>query len=101
MKSIAKILVPLTGAERDRAALSTAIDAARLFNAHVEAVFAHPDPQAAIPQVGVPFSLDVVEAIIGGQEKYAKAAEAAARGMLAKLCDEMGVGIVDAPCNAD
>lgn len=101
MKSIAKILVPVTGTESDRAVLSTAIDAGRLFNAHVEAVFAHPDPQAAVPQVGVPFSLDVVEAIVGGQEMYAKAAEAAARATLAGLCDEMGVRIVDTPCCTD
>ncbi|HWA88775.1 MAG TPA: universal stress protein [Rhizomicrobium sp.] len=101
MKPIAKILVPVTGAQSDTVALATAFCAARPFNAHVEAVLAHPDPQAAVPQVGVPFSLDVVEAIVRGQEEYARAAETATRGRLAELCGETGARLVEAPECAD
>ncbi len=101
MKPIARILVPVTGTERDRTALATAFAAARPFNAHVEAVLAHPEPQAAVPLVGVPFSLDVVEAIIDGQEKFAQAAEAEVRKTLAGLCREMDVRLIEASDRAD
>jgi nucleotide-binding universal stress UspA family protein len=97
MKPIAKILVPVTGAERDRFALATAIEAARPFGAHVQAVFCHPNPQDAVPQVGVPFSMGVVDAIIEGQTAYAQEGERAARSILAEVGAEKGARVVDAP----
>jgi nucleotide-binding universal stress UspA family protein len=97
MKPIAKILVPVTGTERDRFALTTAIEAARPFGACVEAVFCHPDPQQAVPQVGVPLSLNVVEAIIEGQIAYAREGEKAARAILAEVSAERGARVADTP----
>jgi len=52
--SIAKIIVPLTGANRDAAALAAAFAAAKPFNAHVVALIVHPDPRFSVPFMGGP-----------------------------------------------
>lgn len=101
MASIAKILVPVSGTQRDASALATAFEAARPFNAHVEALFVHPDPREAVPAVGVPFSLEAMESMIGGQEQFAQALEKAARQTLVRVGGEAGVGIVETPAKAD
>ncbi len=97
MKPIAKILVPVTGTERDRFALATAIEAAEPFGAHVQAVFCHSNPQDAVPQVGVPLSMNVVDAIVQGQVAYAQEGEKAARAMLAEASAERGARVIDVP----
>lgn len=97
MKPIAKVLVPVCGADRDAVTLATAIEAARPFNAHIEALFVHPDPREAVPQVGVPFSSEVIGEIIDGQEQYARAAEKSAHEHLTKVCGKRDVRILAAP----
>lgn len=84
MKQIAKILVPLTGFGRDAASLGTAFGLAEFFGAHIESLFACPDPHS-FPLVGVPFSLGVVDAMMDGQAIYAVEAEKSAREILARV----------------
>ena len=61
---IAKILVPLSGTKRDANVLKMVALAARPFNAHVVALFAHPDPRLAAPYAGTPISPVVVQDIV-------------------------------------
>ena len=95
--AIAKIVVPVAGVARDAMALAAALTVAKPFNAHVRAVFAHPDPQEAVPNVGVPLSLEAVSAIIDGQEQVAKAGAIAARASLAEAASKAGVKVTSAP----
>ena len=76
---LAKILAPLTGTPRDEIVLATAYAAAKPFNAHVAALFIHPDPRLAVPFVGVPVSPDVVQDIVNASEEIAKTAESRVR----------------------
>jgi nucleotide-binding universal stress UspA family protein len=97
VRLIAKILVPVTGSQRDGMALATAVELAKPFGSHVQAVFTWPDPQSAVPQVGIPFTLDVVEAICGGQAIHARASEKTASDLLASVSASKGVRVLDAP----
>jgi len=69
LMDIGKILVPVSGAAVDEAAVATAFAVAKAFGAQVEAVFAYPDPARAVPAVGVPFTSEALHAMIAGQEQ--------------------------------
>jgi nucleotide-binding universal stress UspA family protein len=84
MKAVAKILLPMTGFDRDCSALSTAFGLAGLFGSHVEALFAHPGPQVPL-LAGVPVAPILLESVAAGQETFAREAEKSARGMLASM----------------
>jgi len=75
LMGLAKILAPLTGTPRDNIVLATAYAAAAPFQAHVAAVFVHPDARLAVPLVGVPVSPDVVQDIVNVSEDMAKSAD--------------------------
>jgi nucleotide-binding universal stress UspA family protein len=74
----------MTGFDRDYAALSTAFGLAARFGAHVEALFAHPNPQASL-LIGVPVAPILLESVSAGQEAFAREAEKSARRMLATM----------------
>lgn len=99
--TIAKILAPLTGTPRDEVVLATAFAAARPFNAHVAALFIHPDPRLAVPFVGVPVSPEVVQDIVNASEEIAKSADKRAHDMLVAAADEAGAAIVEHPKKAE
>jgi len=84
MKAVAKILLPMTGFDRDYSALSTAFGMAGHFGSHVETLFAHPDPQAPL-LIGVAVAPLLLESMVAGQEAFAREAEKSARGMLANM----------------
>ena len=67
--SFAKILAPVDGSDRDACALTTAVRAAKPFNAHVVALFAHPDPAEALPIIGVPLTAEAMGAVIDGNTR--------------------------------
>ena len=71
----AKILAPLTGTPRDEIVLATAFAAAAPFNAHVAAIFVHPDARMAVPFAGVPVSPEVAQDIVEASEEIAKSAD--------------------------
>jgi nucleotide-binding universal stress UspA family protein len=95
--SILKIVVPVTGSKRDGVALRTAFAAARPFNAHVAALFVHPDARESIPYVGVPLSPQVIQDVVDSMEQIAIAAAKSARATLAAAADEAQVRILAAP----
>jgi nucleotide-binding universal stress UspA family protein len=95
--TIAKILVAASGTPRDEIAIAAALQAAKLFNAHVLVQFAHPDPAEAIPLVGVPLSGEAMQAIIDGQTKFAQAAAARVRDTMTSACRREGIDILKSP----
>ena len=99
--SLAKILAPLTGTPRDEIVLATAFAAAKPFNAHVAALFIHPDPRLAVPFVGVPVSPDVVQDIVNASEEIAKTAEHRVRESLKAAAAKAGAALVEHPKKAD
>lgn len=97
---IAKIVVPLTGAKRDRIALDTAFLAAKPSHAHVMALFAHADPRLALPYMGAPISPDVVQSIIDSTAEMNRNAAKAARAATAEASRAAGIQFVTSPARA-
>mgnify|MGYP001550125343 CR=1 FL=1 len=88
--SIAKILVPLSGSQKDRVSLDTAFALAKRLNAFVDAVIVHPDIREAIPISDLPISPEIMQSIIDAAEAAKKKAAGAAResfSMAAAHCD--------------
>jgi nucleotide-binding universal stress UspA family protein len=92
-----KIVVPLTGAERDRAALAAGFAAARPFGGHVEALFVTPDPSQAVPFIGVPVPPEVLQSVIDSAGAIANTALTAARGSFEIAAKEAGAEILSQP----
>ncbi len=80
--SFAKILVPVTGADRDTAVLAGGFAAAKLFGARVEALFVRPDPVEAMPFYGEGMSSGVVQEIMDVSKDAASKAAKVARAHL-------------------
>lgn len=99
--SIAKIVVPLTGAKRDACALETAFVAARPFAAHVMGLYVDADPRMALPYMGAPLSPDVIQAIIDATDRLNQAAANAAQTSLAETAKKVDVAVVAQPRRAD
>jgi len=95
--SIAKIIVPLTGATRDGIALESAFVAAQPGKAHVVALYVHADPRLALPYMGAPLSADVIQAIIDSSAEMNRTAAKSARASLAEAATRAGVRLVDSP----
>jgi nucleotide-binding universal stress UspA family protein len=93
--SFAKILVPVTGADRDAAVLAGGFAAAKLFDARVEALFVRPDPVEAMPFYGEGMSSGVVQEIMDVSKDAATKASKSARSHL-----EAAAKANDAPVGA-
>jgi nucleotide-binding universal stress UspA family protein len=91
----AKILVPLTGAPRDRAVLAGAFAAAKLFDAHLEALFVKPDPVEAMPFYGEGMSSAVVQEIMDVSRTAAGKASRQALAFLEDAARENDATIVE------
>ncbi|HWA30154.1 MAG TPA: universal stress protein [Rhizomicrobium sp.] len=96
--TVGKILAPVDGSERDHAVLSIAIRVAKLFDAHVVALFAHSDPIQSIPSV--PLTAEAMRAVVDGQMEQQRLARNRARDALRKACGSEDIRIVPAPCRA-
>ncbi len=97
----AKFLVPVTGSPRDAIALKTAFEAARVFHAHVEVLFSHPDPSEAIPYVETPLPPNIVQDLFDQMRKASAVASKAARATLATTAEAAKVRIVGSPEKSD
>jgi nucleotide-binding universal stress UspA family protein len=94
--TVAKILVPLNGTSQDAIVAAAAIRAAKPFNAHVSAVFIHPDPADALPPIGLPLTGEAMQAFIDGQTRLATDAAEAARETFVTACRNEGAKFVAA-----
>lgn len=75
-----KILVPLTGGERDRLVLTGAFDVAKAFGSHVAGVFVRPDPSEVLPYLGEGVSAGVMQEIMDVSRAATKRASDVAHG---------------------
>ncbi len=91
----AKILVPLTGAPRDQVVLAGAFAAAKLFGAHLEALFVRPDPVEAMPFYGEGMSSAVVQEIMDVSKTAAGRASRQAHAFLEAAARENDATIVE------
>lgn len=99
--SLGKILVPLDGSDQDQILLTTAVRAAKPFNAHVAVLFAHADPAEAMPLVGVPFTAEAMAAVIDGNTRMFRAKAKRIHDTMARVGEAEGARVVAAPCRGD
>ncbi|HSM96893.1 MAG TPA: universal stress protein [Rhizomicrobium sp.] len=99
--SIAKILVPLTGSQKDRVALDTAFALARRLGAFVDAMFVHPDVREALPLTDMPISPEILQSIIDAAETAKKKAAQAARESFSMAAAQSDARIVSVPEKGD
>ncbi len=93
--SFRRILVPVTGAKQDAGTLALAFAAAKPFDAHVEALFVHPDPRETVPYVGMPVSPEVIQTIVDSAREIAKKASKHAHAALEKAAAHAGAKLVE------
>ena len=101
--AFAKILVPVTSAADDYDALATGFAVAQPFNAHLAALFVHPDPRSVTASVysGATVSPALIEDLVGVQTKLAREAEAAAHAMLRAVAKDLGASETPQPVRSD
>lgn len=99
--SIVKILAPVTGSDRDLVVLATAFALAKPFDAHVEALFIHPDSREAVPVTEMPMSPSIIQELVDTAEEVRKTASKTAKAALAHCAGAAGVKIVGTPCKSD
>jgi nucleotide-binding universal stress UspA family protein len=97
----ARILAPLTGGTRDATVLASAFAAAKLFNAHVIALFVRPDPAEAMPFFGEGVSGAVAQEIIDAAKEAADSAAATAKASLEAAASIADASLTDAPVRGD
>jgi len=95
--SIVKISVPITGADRDVMALSTAFQMARAFNAHVEVLFIQRDPREVIVYSTMTLRPEITENVINAEIELQEAASLAAQRNFSNAAADCGVRIMDVP----
>lgn len=81
--SYRKLLVPLSGGERDDLVLKAAFDVAEPFAAHVMGLFVRADASEVLPYLGEGISASVMQEILDASRASAKKSATVARGALA------------------
>jgi nucleotide-binding universal stress UspA family protein len=88
--SYRKILVPLTGGERDSHVLNAAFEVAKAFGSHVAGVYVRPDPSEVLPYLGEGISANVIQEIMDASRKASERAAVAARAGLDRFAKSAG-----------
>ncbi|MBL8782035.1 MAG: universal stress protein [Alphaproteobacteria bacterium] len=91
--SYRKILVPLTGGERDPHVLNAAFEVAKAFGSHVSGVYVRPDPSEVLPYLGEGISAGVIQEIMDASREASNRAAAVARGTLDRLAKAAGAPV--------
>jgi nucleotide-binding universal stress UspA family protein len=90
---IRKLLLPLTGTAAGEAALSTALQVARYFNAHVSALHVRVDSRDVAPLAGEGLSGAMIEEMMRATEKESGDRSSAIRAMFDRFVAEHGVAL--------
>lgn len=93
--SIRKILLPLTGTAAGEAALATALQVARLWDAHVTALHVRVDARDVAPLAGEGLSGAMIEEMMAATEKESEARSDAVRAMFDHFVRQHGVAAAD------
>ncbi len=95
--SIKTILVPLNGGGSDPVALSSAFAVARLFEAHVDALFVKLDPRDSVPMLGEGMSGAMVDEIMRATETEASGQFNTARRSFTEAVQREQVTVCEGP----
>ncbi len=98
--SIAKILAPVTGGQRDAVVLANAVAAARPFNAHVMAFFVRPDLSEALAFFTDGVSGVVVDEVVKATKDAGDDAARRIEASVAAICASAGIERVAQPVKA-
>jgi nucleotide-binding universal stress UspA family protein len=91
--SYRKILVPLTGGERDPHVLNAAFEVAKAFGSHVAGLYVRPDPSEVLPYLGEGISAGVIQEIMDASREASNRAAAVARATLDRLAKAAGAPV--------
>ena len=89
--AVRKILLPLTGTAAGEAALATALQVARLWDAHVTALHVRVDARDVAPLAGEGLSGAMIEEMMAATEKESEARSNAVRAMFECFVRRHGV----------
>jgi nucleotide-binding universal stress UspA family protein len=92
-----KILVPLTGTQRENHVLKAAFEMANAFAAHVAGVYIRPDPSEVIPYLGEGISASVIQEIMDAAREAANKQAAIARGAFDQHAKAVGAAVLESP----
>lgn len=93
--AVRKILLPLTGTAAGEAALATALQVARLWDAHVTALHVRVDARDVAPLAGEGLSGAMIEEMMAATEKESEARSNAVRAMFECFVRRHGVAAAD------
>jgi nucleotide-binding universal stress UspA family protein len=93
--AIRKLLLPLTGTAAGEAALSTALIAARLWNAHVTALHVREDSRDVAPLAGEGLSGAMIEEMMSATEKESSDRAHAVRSMFERFVAQHEVSVAE------
>ena len=94
--AIRKLLLPLTGTAAGEAALSTALIAARIWNAHVTALHVRVDSRDVAPLAGEGLSGAMIEEMMTATERESTDRSHAVRALFERFVASQGVQVTDA-----
>ena len=94
--SIRKLLVPVSGDDAARPALTAALRVATRFAAHVEALHVRPDPQESVPLLGEGVSGAMIEDLMRLTEEEAAGRATKAHALFAETCAASDVPVIAA-----
>jgi nucleotide-binding universal stress UspA family protein len=90
-----KIVVPVTGAERDSFAVKATLDIAKTFDSWTTALFVKPDASEVLPYLGEGISAGVVQEILDASAEAAQKSSKAAKATVMAVAAEVGVPFQD------
>lgn len=91
------ILVPVSAAEASRATLETALQVARRFRAHVEALHVRPDPRGLVPYTGEGMDGSMIEEIMEATEREGGDRASRAKEMFDEFCSRNAIRVTAVP----
>ncbi|MBV9750710.1 MAG: universal stress protein [Acetobacteraceae bacterium] len=92
---IRRLLLPLTGTAAGEAALSTALTAARMWDAHVTALHVRVDSRDVAPLAGEGLSGAMIEEMMSATEKESSDRSDAVRAMFDRFVAQQGVTVAE------
>ena len=99
--AIRKLLLPLTGTAAGEAAVTTALMAARRWNAHVTALHVRVDSRDVAPLAGEGLSGAMIEEMMSATEKESSQRAHAVRAMFERFVGDHGVTVGEARAGLD
>ena len=91
------VLAPISAPETGSSILTTALQLARLFDAHIDVLHVRPDPRGLVPYTGEGMDGSMIEEIMDVTEREGGEREVRSREMFESFAAENGVALADEP----